>query len=52
MCIIGGININNIDTVIDYQPEMIAMCDSIFRQEASKIKLTIMKFKDAINAKN
>ena len=52
MCIIGGLNKYNIDSVIEYQPDMIAISNGIFNQDKDKIKETIKKFQEIINAKS
>ena len=52
MCIIGGLNINNIDSVIEYQPDMIAISNGIFGQEKDKIQDSIKMFQEKMNAKN
>ena len=41
MCIIGGINLDNIKSVLVHKPEMVAISEGIFRQELDNIKLTI-----------
>ena len=52
MCIIGGLNRNNIDSVIEYQPDMIAISNGIFGQEKDKIQDSIKMFQEKMNAKN
>ena len=52
MCIIGGLNKNNIDSVIEYQPDMIAISNGIFGQEKDKIQDSIKMFQEKMNAKN
>ena len=52
MCIIGGLNKNNIDSVIEYQPDMIAISNGIFGQEKEKIQDSIKMFQEKMNAKN
>ena len=52
MCIIGGLNRNNIDSVIEYQPDMIAISNGIFGQEKDKIQDSINMFQEKMNAKN
>ena len=52
MCIIGGLNINNIDSVIEYQPDMIAISNGIFGQEKDKIQDSIKMFQEKMNAKS
>ena len=52
MCIIGGLNINNIDSVIEYQPDMIAISNGIFGQEKDKILESIKMFQEKMNAKS
>ena len=52
MCIIGGLNRNNIDSVIEYQPDMIAISNGIFGQEKEKIQDSIKMFQEKMNAKN
>ena len=39
MCIIGGLNKNNIDSAIEYQPDMIAISNGIFGQRKIKYKI-------------
>ena len=41
MCIIGGINLDNIKSVLAHKPEMVAISEGIFKQELDNIKLTI-----------
>ena len=52
MCIIGGLNKNNIDSVIEYQPDMIAISNGIFGQDKDKIHDSIKMFQEKMNAKN
>ena len=52
MCIIGGLNKNNIDSVIEYQPDMIAISNGIFGQEKDKIQDSIKMFQEKMNAKS
>ena len=52
MCIIGGLNKYNIDSVIEYQPDMIAISNGIFGQEKEKIQDSIKMFQEKMNAKN
>ena len=52
MCIIGGLDKNNIDSVIVYQPDMIAISNGIFGQEKDKIQDSIKMFQEKMNAKN
>jgi thiamine monophosphate synthase len=52
MCIIGGLNKNNIDSVIEYQPDMIAISNGIFGQEKDKIQDSIKVFQEKMNAKS
>ena len=52
MCIIGGLNKNNIDSVIEYQPDMIAISNGIFGQEKDKILDSIKMFQEKMNAKS
>ena len=52
MCIIGGLDKNNIDSVIVYQPDMIAISNGIFGQEKDKIQESIKMFQEKMNAKN
>ena len=52
MCIIGGLNKNNIDSVIEYQPDMIAISNGIFGQEKDKIQESIKMFQEKMNAKS
>ena len=52
MCIIGGLNKNNINSVIEYQPDMIAISNGIFGQEKDKIQDSIKMFQEKMNAKN
>ena len=39
MCIIGGLDKNNIDSAIEYQPDMIAISNGIFGQKKIKYKI-------------
>ena len=52
MCIKGGLNKNKIDSVIEYQPDMIAISNGIFGQEKDKIQDSIKMFQEKMNAKN
>ena len=52
MCIIGGLDKNNIDLVIEYQPDMIAISNGIFGQEKDKIQDSIKMFQEKMNAKS
>ena len=52
MCIIGGLNKNNINSVIEYQPDMIAISNGIFGQEKDKIQDSIKMFQEKMNAKS
>jgi len=52
MCIIGGLDKNNIDSVIEYQPDMIAVSNGIFGQEKDKIQDSIKVFQEKMNAKS
>ena len=52
MCIIGGLNKNNIGSIIEYQPDMIAISNGIFGQEKDKIQDSIKMFQEKMNAKN
>ena len=52
MCIIGGLNKNNINSVIEYQPDMIAISNGIFGQEKEKIQDSIKMFQEKMNAKS
>jgi len=52
MCIIGGLDKNNIDSVIEYQPDMIAISNGIFGQEKDKIEDSIKVFQEKMNAKS
>ena len=52
MCIIGGLDKNNIDSVIEYQPDMIAVSNGIFGQEKDKIQGSIKMFQEKMNAKS
>ena len=52
MCIIGGLNKYNIDSVIEYQPDMIAISNGIFGQEKEKIQDSIKMFQEKMNAKS
>ena len=52
MCIIGGLDKNNIDSVIVYQPDMIAISNGIFGQEKDKILESIKMFQEKMNAKS
>ena len=52
MCIIGGLNKTNIGSIIEYQPDMIAISNGIFGQEKDKIQDSIKMFQEKMNAKN
>ena len=52
MCIIGGLNKNNIDSAIEYQPDMIAISNGIFNQEKDKIQDLIKMFQEKMDAKS
>ena len=52
MCIIGGLNKYNIGSVIEYQPDMIAISNGIFGQEKDKIQDSIKMFQEKMNAKS
>ena len=52
MCIIGGLNKNNIDSAIEYQPDMVAISNGIFNQEKDKIHGLIKMFQEKIDAKS
>ena len=51
MCIIGGIDINNISSVTTHKPDMIAISNGIFREDVDNIKKTIHTLKGFINEK-
>lgn len=52
MCIIGGLDMSNIESAMKYCPDMIAISNGIFNQDKDKIKETIKKFQEIINAKS
>ena len=51
MCIIGGINNKNIETIVKHRPNMIAISDGIFNQDVDKIKKIITLFQGSMNEK-
>ena len=52
MCIIGGLDMNNIESAMKYRPNMIAICNGIFNQDKDRIKETIKKYQEIIDAKS
>ena len=52
MCIIGGLDMNNIESAMKYRPDMVAICNGIFNQDKDRIKETIKKFQEIIDAKS
>ena len=52
MCLIGGIDENNINSVVTYKPDMIAISNGIFRQDVDNIKKTMSVLKGFINEKD
>ena len=52
MCIIGGLDMSNIESAMKYRPDMVAICNGIFNQDKDKIKETIKKFQEIIDAKS
>jgi thiamine-phosphate pyrophosphorylase len=50
-CIIGGIDSKNIESIISYKPDMIAISDGIFREDVDNIKKTITTYQGYFNAK-
>ena len=52
MCIIGGLDMSNIESAMKYRPDMIAISNGIFNQERDKIKETIKTFQEIIDAKS
>ena len=52
MCIIGGLDMSNIESAMKYCPDMIAISNGIFNQDKDKIKETIKKFQEIIDAKS
>ena len=52
MCIIGGLDMSNIESAMKYRPDMIAISNGIFNQERDKIKETIKTFQEIMDAKS
>ncbi len=52
MCIIGGLDKYNIESAIEYQPDMIAISNGIFGQKRDKIQDSIKVFQEKMNAKS
>ena len=52
MCIIGGLDMSNIESAMKYRPNMIAICNGIFNQDKDRIKETIKKFQGIMDAKS
>ena len=52
MCIIGGLDMSNIESAMKYYPDMIAISNGIFNQDKDKIKGTIKKFQEIMDAKS
>lgn len=52
MCLIGGIDENNINSVVTYKPDMIAISNGIFKQDVDNIKKTMSILKGFINEKD
>ena len=52
MCLIGGIDENNINSVVTYKPDMIAISNGIFKQDVDNIKKTMSVLKGFINEKD
>ena len=52
MCIIGGLDMSNIESAMKYRPDMVAICNGIFNQDKDRIKETIKKFQEIIDAKS
>ena len=38
MCIIGGLDMSNIESAMKYRPDMVAICNGIFNQDKDRIK--------------
>ena len=51
MCLIGGIDENNINSVVTHKPDMIAISNGIFKQDVDNIKKTMSVLKGFINEK-
>jgi len=52
MCLIGGIDENNINSVVTHKPDMIAISNGIFKQDVDNIKKTMSLLKGFINEKD
>ena len=52
MCIIGGLDMSNIESAMKYRPDMVAICNGIFNQDKDRIKETIKRFQEIIDAKS
>ncbi len=52
MCLIGGIDLSNINNVIVYKPDMIAISNGIFKQDVDNIEKTMSLLKGFINEKD
>lgn len=52
MCLIGGIDENNINSVVTHKPDMIAISNGIFKQDVDNIKKTMSVLKGFINEKD
>jgi len=52
MCLIGGIDENNINSVVTHKPDMIAISNGIFKQDVDNIKKTMSILKGFINEKD
>jgi thiamine-phosphate pyrophosphorylase len=52
MCLIGGIDENNINSIVTHKPDMIAISNGIFKQDVDNIKKTMSILKGFINEKD
>ena len=52
MCLIWGIDENNINSVVTHKPDMIAISNGIFKQDVDNIKKTMSLLKGFINEKD
>jgi hypothetical protein len=43
---------SNIESAMKYRPDMVAICNGIFNQDKDRIKETIKKFQEIIDAKS
>lgn len=52
MCLIGGIDLNNINNIVAHKPDMIAISNGIFKQDVDNIEKTMSLLKGFINEKD